>query len=237
MKFGSLIGSSGTLHELTPVVIDLQFHQHPEHHSRRDQRALCKCTNRHRNINPRFKARRPRETWRSNKPGRRRDKSIDPSLFEPAESEITPGSTLSKARGITPRSSKFAKLVLHPRRIFLNDTNSIVPSGFSHFSTEKPLEGYKTLDGLGGANIRVTMDDASVKCVAAEYKKMRGLRLRGRVCDLRKGEVSSARVEIARGVSRPTVVCGAQAPARLPSEGERALAYSTPPRRQRGRRG
>jgi hypothetical protein len=44
----------------------------------------------------------------------------------------------------------------------------------------QPPEGettdYKRIAGLGGANIWITLDDDSVKDIAAEYREMRGVR-------------------------------------------------------------
>ena len=68
--------------------------------------------------------------------------SAPQSLFDPSESQATPESTATNAtRTISPRSSKFTKQVLHPRGISINDTNSIVPSAFSHFGTSEPPPG------------------------------------------------------------------------------------------------
>lgn len=107
--------------------------------------------------------------------------SVPHSLFDPSEFQATPESTVTTARTISPRSSKFTKLVLHPRGISIDDTNSIVPSAFSHFGTDEPPDGamvdYRDIAGLGSANVWVTMDDASVKDVAAEFKEMRGMGL------------------------------------------------------------
>lgn len=94
-----------------------------------------------------------------------------------SESDITLGSTWTQSRSITPRSSKFAELVLDPRRIFVNQTNAIVPTPFVHFSTSKPEGGYSTLDNLGSANIWIDIDDGSVNKLADEYKEMRGFNL------------------------------------------------------------
>ncbi|EFY84160.1 hypothetical protein MAC_08232 [Metarhizium acridum CQMa 102] len=96
---------------------------------------------------------------------------------EAAESEITLGSTWTHSRTITPRSSRFAELVLNPRRIFVNYTNAIVPTPFVHFGTRKPEEGYKALPNLGSANIWIDMEDSNVSKLAAEYKEMRGYNL------------------------------------------------------------
>jgi hypothetical protein len=84
--------------------------------------------------------------------------SVPHSLFDPLESQVTPESTVTNAtRTISPRNSKFTKFVLHPQGIIVNDTNSIVPSAFSHFGTSELLEGemidYQEIAGLGGANI------------------------------------------------------------------------------------
>jgi hypothetical protein len=80
------------------------------------------------------------------------------SLFE-RESNVTPGSTLTHAKGVTPRSSKFTDLILRPRRIIINDTNSITPSAFHHFETRRPPEAYRTLHGLAGVNLWIMADD------------------------------------------------------------------------------
>lgn len=105
--------------------------------------------------------------------------SASQSLFEPLELHATPESTVTNA--ISPRSPEFARLVLQPRRIFIVDTNRIVPSAFSHFRTPEPHEGetinYKEIPGLEAANIWVTLDDDAIKDIIAEYREMRGLKL------------------------------------------------------------
>lgn len=56
-----------------------------------------------------------------------------------------------------------------------------MPSAFSHFGTAEPHHAcdvdYRRLDGLTGASIWLSMDQAAVDAVAAEYKEMRGLGL------------------------------------------------------------
>lgn len=108
-------------------------------------------------------------------PSRKRSPStsIPRTVSELTQSEITPVSIVLTARAITPRSSRFIKAVLHPRGIFVNDTNSIVPTVFSYFDTKKPQEGYNK--ELSGANVWVVMEDFT--SVAAEYKEMRSLSL------------------------------------------------------------
>ncbi|KAH8800510.1 hypothetical protein F5884DRAFT_863223 [Xylogone sp. PMI_703] len=75
------------------------------------------------------------------------------------------------------KGSKFTKLVLHARGIFIDDTNSIVPSAFSHFGTSEPLEGktidYKGIAGLSRVNIWAMFDGDPVKDIATEYREMR----------------------------------------------------------------
>ncbi|KAL6408566.1 hypothetical protein AUP68_08426 [Ilyonectria robusta] len=104
------------------------------------------------------------------------------SLFDAQESQVIPESTVTNAtRNISPRSSRFTKLVLEPRCIFINDTNSIVPSAFSHFGTGQPEDdetiNYKSIAGLNGAHIWVTLDDHAIKDITTEYKEMRGQNL------------------------------------------------------------
>ena len=62
--------------------------------------------------------------------------------------ETALGSSLPKAKAaaITPRRSNFPELVLHSRGIFVDDTSSIVPSAFAHFSTTEPQKGYSNLE-------------------------------------------------------------------------------------------
>jgi hypothetical protein len=108
--------------------------------------------------------------------------SVPQSLLDPSESQATPESTAKNTiRTISPRNSKFTKLVLHPRGISINDTNSIVSSAFSHFETSEPLQGetidYKGVEGLDWANIWITLDSDSVVKIATEYREMRGLGL------------------------------------------------------------
>ncbi|KAI1371401.1 hypothetical protein F4677DRAFT_310087 [Hypoxylon crocopeplum] len=109
--------------------------------------------------------------------------SVNLSLFDQSESRATPDSafTSSNPRTISPRSTKFTKLVLNPRGIFINDTNTIVPSAFSHFRTPQPSPGetidYTTIPGLAGANIWVSLDGRSVGDIVAEYREMRALNL------------------------------------------------------------
>ncbi|KAL2113981.1 hypothetical protein VUR80DRAFT_1277 [Thermomyces stellatus] len=95
-------------------------------------------------------------------------------------SQVAPESTVAiSVRTISPRSSKLTKLALHSRGITVDDTNSIVPSAFSRFGTEEPVDAtmidYQGIAGLSSANIWVTMNDDAVRTVAAEYREMRGL--------------------------------------------------------------
>lgn len=90
------------------------------------------------------------------------------SLFEAAESDGTPRSTVTSLRGITPRSSKFPDAVLCPRRIMINDTNSIVPSAFAHFNTKPPTKGYDMLDGLSSTDVWVEGDEDWISSTAKE---------------------------------------------------------------------
>ncbi|EEU34837.1 uncharacterized protein NECHADRAFT_88424 [Fusarium vanettenii 77-13-4] len=114
--------------------------------------------------------------------GKRSTSASTRSLFDLSESQVTPESTITNAtRSISPRNAKFAKLVLEPRGILINDTNSIVPNAFSHFGTEQP-EGdeaidYKMVPGLSGVNIWITLDDDAIKDITNEYKEMRGQNL------------------------------------------------------------
>ena len=110
--------------------------------------------------------------------------SVPTSVFDPSESRHTPESTATHTtRTISPRHANFSKLVLHPRAITINDTNSIVPSAFAHFGTNEPPDGevvdYTQLVALGGAahNFWVVLDDDAVGDIAAEYREMRGLGL------------------------------------------------------------
>jgi hypothetical protein len=105
--------------------------------------------------------------------------SVPQSLFEPSESQAAPESYIQNATwSISPRSSKFTKLVLQPRGITINDAHSIVPSAFYHFRTIEPGEGetinYKEIDVLSQTNIWITLDDDSVRKIAMEYKDMMG---------------------------------------------------------------
>lgn len=84
---------------------------------------------------------------------------------------------MTHAKGVTPRSSKFTALVLGPRRITINDTNSITPSAFHHFETRRPPEGYRTLHGLAGVNLWITADDDWIRRMTTEYKEMKALGL------------------------------------------------------------
>ncbi|RFU30519.1 hypothetical protein B7463_g5817, partial [Scytalidium lignicola] len=100
--------------------------------------------------------------------------SVPQSLFDFSESQATPESAVANTmRTMSSRSSKFTKLVLHPRGIIINDTSSIVPSAFSHFGTSEPLEGktidYKGIAGLSGTNIWVILGGDPVKDIATEY--------------------------------------------------------------------
>ena len=99
------------------------------------------------------------------------------SLFEAAESDGTPGSAITSLKGITPRSSKFPDAVLSPRRIMINDTNSIVPSAFAHFNTEPPRTGYDMPDGLSSTNVWVQGDEDWISSTATEYKEMKSMGL------------------------------------------------------------
>ncbi|RTE68649.1 hypothetical protein BHE90_016975 [Fusarium euwallaceae] len=90
--------------------------------------------------------------------GKRSTSASTRSLFDLSGSQITPESTVTNAtRSISPRNAKFAKLVLEPRGILINDTNSIVPNAFSHFGTREPENDeaidYKRIPGLSGVNI------------------------------------------------------------------------------------
>ncbi|KAH6871916.1 hypothetical protein B0T10DRAFT_541412 [Thelonectria olida] len=104
------------------------------------------------------------------------------SLFNAQGSQVTPKSTVTNAtRNISPQSSRFTKLILEPRGILINNTNSIVPSAFSHFSTGQPEDdktiNYKSIAGLSGAHIWVTLNNNTIKDIAAKYKEMRGQNL------------------------------------------------------------
>lgn len=104
------------------------------------------------------------------------------SLFDPTESQATPESALTNnPRMISPRSSKFTKLILHPRGIVINDTNIIVPSAFIHFNTTQPPPGetidYANIPSLCEASIWVSLNDQSIQDIVSEYKEMRGLGL------------------------------------------------------------
>jgi len=98
------------------------------------------------------------------------------------ELQTTAVSTVTTTgRTITPRNPKFTSLVLHPRRIFINKTNSITPTAFAHFGTTEPEDGssvnYADLEGLGGANIWIRLDPAPIAAIASEYKAMKILGL------------------------------------------------------------
>lgn len=58
-------------------------------------------------------------------------------------------------------------------------TSSIVPSAFHHFETRPPprTEGYRGLDGLGGANLWIVADDDWAQRMTIEYKDMKMLGL------------------------------------------------------------
>lgn len=94
-------------------------------------------------------------------PSRNKSESVSDrqSLFEPAGSDGTPGSTLTLSKNITPRNSKFTALVLYPRQISINGTSRVIPSAFHHFETKPPADGYRELAGLGGVNLWVAAED------------------------------------------------------------------------------
>ena len=111
-------------------------------------------------------------------------RSVEPSnwapasLPEPSQSRAAPETAAADGEhAVSPSNPNFTKLVLNPRAIFINPTNSIVPSAFSHFGTSEPLGGgtvgYSTTPGLeGGGNIWVMLDRLSVREITAECREM-----------------------------------------------------------------
>lgn len=101
------------------------------------------------------------------------------SLSDPTESQTTP--EIDNTRMISPHSSKFTKLILHPRGIVINETNRIVPGVFAHFNTTRPPPGetidYAKILSLCESNIWVLLNDQSIRNIVAEYREMRSLGL------------------------------------------------------------
>jgi hypothetical protein len=99
-----------------------------------------------------------------------------------SDSQAAPGSILTiTARTISSRNPKFTGQVLPLREILINDIKSIVPSTCTHFGTAESQDGcdieYDKLDGLGGANVWLLMDQVAIDAVPAECNEMRGLGL------------------------------------------------------------
>lgn len=101
------------------------------------------------------------------------------SLLKVPESEVAPGSSVSntKPTTMTIRRPDFSNIILNARRIYVDEEGPIMPSAFAHFGTEKPQDGYTSLEGLSGASIWVQKDSTELTHIAAEYTQMRGLGL------------------------------------------------------------
>ncbi|KAI0100044.1 hypothetical protein GGR51DRAFT_533652 [Nemania sp. FL0031] len=107
------------------------------------------------------------------------------SLSTFSKSKIAPGSSVSntnpvtsmKFPTITTRCPDFSNIILRSCGIYISTKGPIVPDAFTHFGTEKPLQGYSSLEGLSHANVWVEKDSADLKRIAAEYLHMKGLDL------------------------------------------------------------